>query len=48
MLTVLRDSQRVLLAHFQKSGENVDSASYCGVLLKLRDEIRRKRRGQLT
>jgi hypothetical protein len=34
MLTVFRDSQ--------KSGENVNSASYCEVVLKFRDAIRRK------
>jgi hypothetical protein len=48
MLTVFWDSQGVLLAHFQKRGENVNPASYCEVLLKLRDEIRRKRPGQLA
>jgi hypothetical protein len=31
------DSQGVLLAHFQKCGENVNSASYHEVLLKLQD-----------
>jgi hypothetical protein len=41
-LTVFFDSQGVSLSHFQKSGENVNSASYCEVLLKLRDVIRRK------
>jgi hypothetical protein len=35
MLTVFWDFRRVLLAHFQKRGENVNSASYCEVLLKL-------------
>jgi histone-lysine N-methyltransferase SETMAR len=50
MLAVFWDSQGVLLAHFQKRGENVNSASYeyCEVLLKLRNKIRRKRPGQLT
>jgi histone-lysine N-methyltransferase SETMAR len=48
MLTVFWDSQGVLLAHFQKLGENVNSASYCEVLLMLRDAIRRKRPGQLA
>jgi hypothetical protein len=42
MLTVFWDSQGVLLAHFQKRGEYVNSASYCEVLLKLQDAIRRK------
>jgi hypothetical protein len=42
MLTVFWDSQVVLLAHFQKCGENVNSASYCKVQLKLRDAIHRK------
>jgi histone-lysine N-methyltransferase SETMAR len=40
MLTMFWDSQRVLLAHFQKRD--------CDVLLKLRDAIRRKRPGQLA
>jgi hypothetical protein len=48
MLTVFWDSQGVLLAHFQNRGEYVNSASYCEVLLKLRDAIRRKRPGQLA
>jgi hypothetical protein len=48
MLAVLWDSHVVLLAYFQKHGENVNSASYSEVLLKLRDAIRRKRPGQLA
>jgi histone-lysine N-methyltransferase SETMAR len=48
MLTVLSDSQEVLLALFQMRGENDNSASYFEVLFKLRDEIRRKRPGQLA
>jgi hypothetical protein len=48
MLTVFWDSQGVLLAHFQKRGENVNSASYCEVLLKLRDAVRRKPPVQLA
>jgi hypothetical protein len=47
MLTVFWDSQGVLLAQFQKYGENVNSASYCEVLLNLWDAIHRKRPGQL-
>jgi histone-lysine N-methyltransferase SETMAR len=47
MLTVFCDYQGVLFAHFQKRDENVKFASYCEVLLKFRDEIRRKRPGQL-
>jgi histone-lysine N-methyltransferase SETMAR len=47
MLTVFWEYQGVLLAHFQKLGENVNSASYCEVLLKLRDAIHRKCPGQL-
>jgi hypothetical protein len=35
MLAVFCDSQGVLLAHFQKHGKNVNSTSYCEVLLKL-------------
>jgi hypothetical protein len=35
MLILLWDSQGELLAHFQKRGENVNSAWYCEVLLKL-------------
>jgi hypothetical protein len=42
MLTMFWDSQGVLLAHFQKCGENVNSASYCEVLLKLRDVVLRE------
>jgi hypothetical protein len=42
MLTVFWDSQGVPLAHFQKRGENVNSASYCEAVLKFRDAIRRK------
>jgi hypothetical protein len=48
MLTMFWDSQEVLLSHFRKHGESVNSASYCEVLLKLRDAIRRKRPGQLA
>jgi hypothetical protein len=48
MLTVFWDSQGVLLANFQKHGENVNSSSYCEVLLKLQDAIHRKRPGQLA
>jgi histone-lysine N-methyltransferase SETMAR len=48
MLTVFWDSQGVLSAHFLKHGENVNSPSYCDVLLKLRDAIHRKRPGQLA
>jgi hypothetical protein len=48
MLTMLWDSQGVLLAHFQKWGENMNSASYCEVPLKLRDAIRKKHPGQLA
>jgi histone-lysine N-methyltransferase SETMAR len=36
------DSQGVLLTHFQKRGENVNSSVYCEVPLKLRNSIRRK------
>jgi hypothetical protein len=48
MLTVFWDSQGELLAHFQKRDENVNSASYCELLLKLREAISRKRPGQLV
>jgi hypothetical protein len=50
MLTVLWDSQGVLLAHFHNHGENVSCApyEYCEVLLKLWDAIRRKLPGQLA
>jgi hypothetical protein len=47
-LIVFWDSQGAVLAHFQKRGENVKSASYCQVLLKLQDAIRRKTSGQLA
>jgi hypothetical protein len=42
------DPQGALLAHFQKRGENVNSASYCEVQLKLRDAICSKLPGQLA
>jgi hypothetical protein len=45
---LFRDYQGILLAYFQKHGENVNSASYCGVLLKLWDAIRRKHPDQLV
>jgi hypothetical protein len=45
---VFWDSQVLLLAHFQMRGENVTSASYCEVLLKVQDAIRRKRPDQLA
>jgi histone-lysine N-methyltransferase SETMAR len=48
MLTVFWDCQGVLLTNFQKKGDNVNSESYCEVLLMLRDAIRRKRPGLLT
>jgi histone-lysine N-methyltransferase SETMAR len=48
MVIVFWDSQGVLLAHFQKHGENVNSATYCEVLLELRNAIRRKHPGQLA
>jgi hypothetical protein len=45
MLTVFWDSLGVLLAHFQKCGEYVNSASNYDVLLKLRAAICKKRPG---
>jgi histone-lysine N-methyltransferase SETMAR len=48
MLIVFWDSQGVLLAHFQKYGENVNSESYCEVLFKLWDAIHRKCPSQLA
>jgi hypothetical protein len=48
MLTMFRDSQGVLLAHFQKHGENMSSASYCEVLLMLWDTILTKQPGKLA
>jgi histone-lysine N-methyltransferase SETMAR len=45
MLTVFWDSQGALLTLFQKRGENVNSASYCEVLLNI---IRRKPPRQLA
>jgi hypothetical protein len=48
MFTICWDSQGVLLVRFQTHGENVKSASYCEVLLKLRDSARRKPSGQLA
>jgi hypothetical protein len=48
ILTVFLDSQGVLLGHFQKHGENVNSALYCEAVLKLQDAIRRKHTSQLV
>jgi histone-lysine N-methyltransferase SETMAR len=48
MLTVFWDSQGVLLAHFQNNGENVNSALYCEVLLKLHNATHIKRPCQLA
>jgi hypothetical protein len=48
MFAVFWDSQGVLLAHFQKRSENVNSASYCEVLLTFRDAIHSKHPGQLA
>jgi hypothetical protein len=48
MFTVFWDSQGVLLAHFQKRGENMSSIRYGEVLLQLRDAIRRKLPDQLA
>jgi hypothetical protein len=48
MFTVFWDSQRVLLAHFSKRYENVNSASNCEILLKLQDAIPRNRPGHLA
>jgi hypothetical protein len=45
---VFCDTQRVLLAHFQKLGENINCVSCCEVLLRLRDAIRRKLPVQLA
>jgi hypothetical protein len=42
MLTMFWDSQGVLLSNLRKCGENVNSALYCKVLLKLWDAICRK------
>jgi hypothetical protein len=39
MPTVFWDSQGVLTAHFQTHGENMNSASYCGFLLKFREQF---------
>jgi histone-lysine N-methyltransferase SETMAR len=39
---MLTEFQELLLAQFQERGKNVNSASYCEVLLKPRDVIRRK------
>jgi hypothetical protein len=39
MLTTFWDSRGLLIAPFEKLGENVNSASYCEFLLKLWDAI---------
>jgi hypothetical protein len=48
MFTVFWDSQGVLLAHFQKYGENINPASNCEVLFELRDAVRGRRPGKLA
>jgi hypothetical protein len=48
MFAVFWDSQGVLLAHFQKCSENVNSALNYEVLLNLWDVVRRKLLGQLA
>jgi hypothetical protein len=48
VLTVIWNTQGVLLARFQKSGEYGNSASHCEVLFKLGGAISRKHPGQLT
>jgi histone-lysine N-methyltransferase SETMAR len=48
MLAVFLDSHAVLLAYFQKRGDNVNFASYCEVLLKMWDAISRKHPCQLA
>jgi histone-lysine N-methyltransferase SETMAR len=48
MLTMFWDGQGVLLPHFEKRGENVNSVSYYEVLLKLQNAINRKRSCQLA
>jgi histone-lysine N-methyltransferase SETMAR len=45
---MFQNSHGVPLAHFQKHGENVNSASYCEILLKLRGAIHRKQPSQLA
>lgn len=47
MLTVFWDSYGVLLAHFQKPDENVNSPFYYEAMLKLRESIGRKHTNQL-
>jgi hypothetical protein len=48
ILTMFWGSHGVLLAHFQKCGENVNFALYWKVLLKLQDSAHRKYPGQLA
>jgi hypothetical protein len=48
MLPVFWNYQGVLLAHFPNHGQNVISESYCEILSKLWDGIRRNRPGQLA
>jgi hypothetical protein len=44
IITMCWESQGILLAYFQKRGENVNSASYCKVLLKLQDNSQKTSR----
>jgi hypothetical protein len=48
MLTEFWDSHGVMLPHFQKCGENVNSVLYCEVMLKLWDATPRKHPGHLA
>ncbi len=43
MLTVFFDKKGVVLAEFLRPGKTVDSEQYCEVLLRLKENIRRKR-----
>ncbi|GBO01337.1 hypothetical protein AVEN_208274-1 [Araneus ventricosus] len=48
MPAVFCDSQGVFLARFLQWGDTETATSYCNILPKLRDAVRRKRLGLLT
>ena len=48
MATVFWDSQGILLVNFLPTEEKINVVHYCQTLNKLREAVRRKRRGRLT
>jgi histone-lysine N-methyltransferase SETMAR len=48
MLSVFWDCRGVILTDYLAKGETINSAYYCTLLNKLRDALKKKRRGMLT